>query len=80
MGFTDSEAAAQHQGEYGLVTNWGDNGKEAIKFVVGHIARQAATLLDKVSPGEDRVGRWIIRVGLQELVERTQRRQPPRKQ
>jgi hypothetical protein len=34
-------------------------------------------LLDEVSPGDDRVGRRIIHVGLQKLVERTQRRQSP---
>ena len=32
---------------------------------------------DEASPGNDQVGRRFIRVGLQELVERTQRRQPP---
>ena len=38
---------------------------------------QATTLLDEVSPEDDRVGRRIIPVCLQEPVERTQRRQSP---
>ena len=64
-----SEAAAKHQGENGLVSRRGDDGKEPVKGVIGNGAGQATTLLEAVSPGDDGVGRWVIGVGVQELVQ-----------
>ena len=72
-----SEAAAEHQGEDDRVSRRGDDGKEAVRDFIGNSAGQAATLFEAVSPGNNGVGRWIIDVGVQKLVEGAKGGQPP---
>ena len=72
-----SEAATEHHSEDGFVSRRGDNGKEAVKGVVGDNTGQAMTLLEAVSPGDDGVGRWVIGVGVQELVQGAEGGQSP---
>ena len=57
--------------------NTGNDGKKSIQRVIGDSAGQAAAWFEAMPPGDDRVGRWIIGVGVQELVEGAEGGQPP---
>ncbi len=45
--------------------------------IVPNIAGQATALFDKMTSGNDRIGRWVFSVGGEEVIKRTQGRQSP---
>jgi len=69
MNLSHSETTADHQGEDSLVTRRGDDREKVVEIVVCRIAGQAMARFEAVPAGDDRVDRWGVQMGGQELVE-----------